>query len=568
MNLKALPSIFEEIAGLLEIKGENPFKIRAYRNAARVLSQIEDLEAIVRAKKLKEIDGIGEAISKKIEEYYEKGKISYYEDLKREIPPSLLELTKIPNLGPKKIKVLYEKLGVTNIGELEYAIKENRLLNLFRFGKKTQDRILSGIEFFKKHKDEFLLADVEEKSEKLKAYLIEKFPEAKIEVCGSVRRKREVVRDIDILFAGEKREDLLKLLSSLPESEGVLKRDFELAELRLFPGIKVEIRFLRKEDFPFALLYYTGSKEHLSSLDGLLKEKGITLSPNRFGPQRTEEEIYGSLGLDFIEPELREGFGEVEAALSKNLPKLIGLKDIKGVFHVHTDFSDGIDSIEDLVNFSKKMGFHYIGISDHSKSAHYAGGLSVEDLKRQWKLIDEINRREDSFYVFKGIECEILPDGSLDYPREILRQFDFVIASIHSHFQLEKKEQMKRLITAIRDPYVTILGHPTGRLLLSRDGYSVDMEEIIEVSAENGVIIELNASPYRLDIDWRYLKYAKEKGCLISINPDAHSKAALADTRYGVSMARKGWLEKKDVLNAKEIDEIRIFFSAKKKVAV
>lgn len=566
MNLNELPEIFEQIANLLEIKGENPFKIRAYRNAAQALLRVDDLERMIKEGKLKEINGIGQAISRKIEEYYKTGKMSYYEELKKELPLSLVELMKIPNLGPKRIKILYEKLGITNIGELEYACKENRLLTLFGFGKKTQDAILSGIEFLKKHKGKFLFVDVESQSNTIKKMLKEHFSHAKIEVCGSIRRKSEVVSDIDILVSGEEKQKILQFLLSSASFLKVISDDEEKTVIRLVSGIDLELRTANEEEFPYALFFLTGSKEHVSSIVDLFKKKGIDLTPSNpmIKKIRTEEEIYSYLGLDFIPPELREGRGEIEAAAKKELPVLMNWEDIKGVFHIHTNFSDGLDSIEELVEFSKKLGFQFIGISDHSKSAYYARGLKVEDLKRQWDLIDRINKKEDGFYVFKGIEADILVDGSLDYPDEVLSQFDFVIASIHSHFQLGRKEQTERIIRALDNPFVTIFGHPKGRLLLSREGYEVDMERIIEVSKKNGVILELNSSPFRLDIDWRYLKYAKENGVLISINPDAHSKEGILDTRFGLYMAQKGWLEKKDVLNTREVDELKAFFKSRR----
>ncbi|MCX7858193.1 MAG: DNA polymerase/3'-5' exonuclease PolX [Deltaproteobacteria bacterium] len=569
MNLKELPEIFENIAGLLEIKGENPFKIRAYQNAAKIISQIDGLEEKIKDKRLTEIKGIGEAIAKKIEEYYKTGSISYYDDLKRDFPLSLLELRKIPTLGPKKIKTLYEKLGITNIGELEYACKENRLLTLFRIGKRTQDRILKGIEFFKKHKDEFLLAETESQAEILRDSLKARFASSKVDICGSIRRKKEVVRDIDIITTLESREALNQFLGSFSETLTVISSDNEKTTLKLKSGVTAEIRRVKEEEYPYALLYFTGSDEHIAGLAPLFQKRGLNIWPIRATEKKqilkTEEEIYNAIGLDFIPPELREGYGEIEAAASKKLPELVKMEDIRGALHVHTNFSDGLDSLKILIDFSKGLGLEYIGISDHSRSAYYARGLKIENLKRQWALIDEINRSEDSFFVFKGIESDILPDGSLDYPDDVLKQFDFVIASIHSHFNLSKKEQMERIIKALKNPYVTIFGHPTGRLLLYRDGYSLDMEEIIEISINNGIVIELNASPYRLDIDWRHLKYAKNKGLLISINPDAHSKTGLSDIKFGVAMARKGWLEKKDVLNAKTSEEIKNFFNMRRR---
>jgi DNA polymerase (family 10) len=573
VTLKALPNIFEEIAGLLEIKGENPFKVRAYERAARVLMELDDLEKIIKEKRLKEIEGIGEAISKKIEEYYETGKISYHEELKKEIPLSLLELMKIPALGAKKIRTLHQKLGITDIGELEYACRENHLLALPGFGKKTQDRILSGIEFLKRHKDEFLLGEIEGIAEQIKESLSSNFKEAKVEICGSVRRKREVVKDIDLLITSPEEEKIREYLKSLPAIKAVILEDGHLTVLKLVTGINLELRTVREEEYPLALLYLTGNKDHIEGLRTLCEKMGLHLQPYRLSKGKetiklkSEDEFYDLLGLQFVPPELREGSGEIDAALGKKIPELVKEEDLKGIFHIHTDFSDGLDSIETLVGFAKKMGFQYIGISDHSGSAYYARGLKIEDLKRQWHLIDEINRREANFYVFKGIESDILPDGSLDYPPEILRRFDFVIASIHSHFKLDEKEQRERIITALKNPYVTIFGHPTGRLLLSREGYRIDLEEIIEISEKYGVVLELNSSPYRLDLDWRYLRRAKERNVIIAINPDAHSKAGLFDTKFGIAMARKGWLERKNILNTKNVDEIRNFFSERKRGA-
>ncbi|MCS7281135.1 MAG: DNA polymerase/3'-5' exonuclease PolX [Desulfobacterota bacterium] len=571
MNLTALPLIFEEIAALLEIKGENPYKVRAYQNAAKVLSQIDNLEELIIEGRLKKIEGIGEGLSRKIEEYYERGTISLYEELKREFPPSILELMKVPHLGPKRIRVIYEKLGITNLGELEYAIKENRLMTLFGFGKKTQEKILAGIEFLKKHQNEFLLVDAEPRALMLKEILKERFPLCRVEICGSIRRRKETVRDIDVLVGGESKEKVIEYLLRLPLIQGLIFEDENSAVFKTVSGINVEIRIAAPPEYAHLLLHLTGSENHIKKLKAHFKNEGLSLNPSsitngeKLITLNTEEEIYNFIGLQFIPPELREDMGELEAAKKNGLPELVKEEDIKGLFHVHSDFSDGIDPIEKIIEFCKKMGMEYVGISDHSRSAYYARGLKVEDLKRQWEIIDEINRKEESFYVFKGIESDILPDGSLDYPPEILRNFDFVIASVHSHFNLGIKEQTERIKKALENPYVTMLGHPTGRLLLSRKGYAVDMEEILRTAKERGIVIELNSSPYRLDMDWRYLKMTKSNGILISINPDAHSKTELTDLAYGVAIARKGWLEKKDVLNTRSSSELREFFLKKRK---
>jgi len=567
---KSIIEILKEIGTLLEIKGENPFKTNAYFNAAKTLSVTENLDDIIKTKRLKQIKGIGEALSQKIEEYSETGRIAYYEELKKEIPPSLIELTAIPNLGPKKIKILYDELGITNAGELEYACKENRLVTLSGFGEKTQKKILKGIEFIKMHKGEFLYGDIFGISEVIRDRFKTIVKQEFVEICGSIRRKREVVKNVDILVCGEDRERLSSFFVSMPEIEEVtLKGDTKIS-CRLITGIEADLRMVSEAEFSFALLYFTGSKEHNIRLRDISKKKGWNL--NEYGLfdgdnpiyLHSEEEIYRALNLSYIPPELREDMGEIEAAEEGMLPDLVMLDDIKGVFHIHTEFSDGMDSVEKMAYAAREMGFSYIGVSDHSKSAYYAGGLKVDDIYRQWEIIDELNESNKNFHIFKGIESDILPDGSLDYDEKILEGFDFVIASIHSNFNLKKDDQMKRILKAIENPYTNMLGHPTGRLLLSRDGYDVDMRTIIDAAAEYNVIIELNASPYRLDIDWRHLRYAKEKGVLISINPDAHSAGGLIEVLYGIGIARKGWQEKKDILNTRTILDIKDIFKNKR----
>jgi DNA polymerase (family X) len=570
MGNKSIPQILDEIAMLLEIKGENQFKTRAYYNASKTLSGIDNLEDIIREKRLREIKGIGEALSKKIEEYSETGKMAYFETLKQEVPESLLELTNIPNLGPKKIKVLYDELGITNAGELEYACKENRLIALPGFGEKTQQKILKGIEFIKSHKGDFLLGDVYPESEKIKERLETRVQPGFVEVCGSIRRRKETVKDIDILVAGENHEGLSAYFIAMPEIDEVLLAGDTKTSCRLKSGIEVDLRVVSPEAYPYALIYFTGSKEHNVRLRGISKKRGWKLNEYGFFEEdsfigfKTEEEIYNALGLSYIPPELREDTGEIEAAEQGKLPDLVRLKDVKGLFHIHTEFSDGVDTIERLRDEARKMGLSYIGISDHSRSAYYAGGLKVDKVFRQWEIIDRLNETSPDFYIFKGIESDILPDGSLDYDEEVLKGFDFIIASIHSNFNLDQEAQEKRILRAMENPYTTMLGHPTGRLLLSRDGYAVDMRNIIDGAAKYDVAIELNASPYRLDIDWRYMKYAKEKGVMISINPDAHAAAGLYEVLYGVGIARKGWQEKADVLNTRTAVEIMDIFKKRK----
>ena len=567
MQKKPVSDILENIAMLLEIKGENPFKSRAYYNAAKALSGITNLEELVKEKRLREIKGIGEALSQKIEEYSKTGTMAYYEELTRAVPESLLELMQIPNLGPKKIKVLYDELEITNIGELEYACKENRLIHLTGFGEKTQEKVLKGIEFFKRHKGEFLFGDVYQEAERIRQRLSTIVDPICAEVCGSIRRRKEVVRDMDILVAAENHEKITSFFVSMPEVDQVLVTGETKTSVRMKSGIEADLRVVTRQEFPYALVYFTGSKEHNVRLRGIAKKKGWKL--NEYGIFdgdnlvicKSEEEIYRALGLPYIPPELREDSGEIEAAEQDKLPSLIQHEDIRGIFHVHTDFSDGVDSLERMVEAAQKFGFSYLGVSDHSKTAYYAGGLKHDAILKQWEVIDTLNKKNSTFRIFKGIESDILSGGSLDYDDSILEGFDFVIASVHSGFTMKKDDMEERILKAMKNPYTTILGHPTGRLLLSRDGYQVDMMRIIDCAAQNHVILELNASPYRLDIDWRYLKYAKDKGVMISINPDAHAVAGLEEVFFGVNIARKGWQESKDILNTRDVNDIKEIFT-------
>jgi DNA polymerase (family 10) len=567
---KSVPQILEEIGMLLEIKGENPFKSRAYYNAAKTLSGIDNLDEIIRQKKLKEIKGIGEAIAGKIEEYVATGRMAYFEELTHDIPESLLELVQIPNLGPKKIRVLYDDLDITNVGELEYACRENRLVGLPGFGEKTQKKILHGIDDVKRHTGEYRGGHVYPVAYGIREKLQAIVEDGTVEVCGSIRRRKETVRDIDILVGGGDSNRVTSFFTSLPEVDEIIASGGTKTSCRLKSGIEADLRIVGKEEFPYALMYFTGSKEHNVRLRGIAKKKEYKL--NEYGlfkdeglvKLKDEEAIYRMLGLAYVPPELREDAGEIEAAERNGLPRLVEMADIKGTFHVHTEASDGVDSVEKIVEFAKRMGFAYVGISDHSKSAYYAGGLKVDDLRQQWRIIDAVNAREKNFRIFKGIESDILPDGNLDYDEDILKHFDFVIGSIHSNFNFRQSEQEARIVKAMENPYMTMLGHPTGRLLLSRDGYDIDMRTIVDAAARTGTIIELNASPYRFDIDWRHMKYTREKGVMISINPDAHIAAGLAEVLYGVGIARKGWQEKKDVLNTRTAAEVADIFRRRK----
>jgi DNA polymerase (family 10) len=386
-----------------------------------------------------------------------------------------------------------------------------------------------------------------------------------VEVCGSIRRRNEVVRDIDLLAAGAD-SDIGEYFASLPEVEEVIAGGGTKTSCRLVSGINADLRVVERDSFPCALVYFTGSKDHNVRLRGIAKKKGLLL--NEYGlfedgrpiAVGSEEDVYAALGLDYVPPELREDMGEVEAALAHGLPRLVNEADMKGTFHVHTAMSDGTDDLAGIARAARAMGLSYVGICDHSQSAGYAGGLKRDDVLRQWDAIDRFNGENGDFRFLKGIESEILPDGRLDYPDDLLAGFDFVVASVHSGFTMSRKDMEARIVRAMEKPYCTMLGHPTGRLLLAREGYQVDMARIIEAAAVSRVIMELNASPYRLDIDWRHLRRAQARGVMIAINPDAHSAGGLRELFYGIGIARKGWLEAGDVLNTRDVDAVLSLF--------
>ncbi len=558
--------ILEDIAVLLELTGENPFKSRAYINAARNLEKVEsDLGEVVRQGKIYEIEGIGDAIGKKIVELMTTGKLEYYENLKTSVPSGHLEMLKISGLGPKKIHVLYEQLGIKTIGELEYACHENRLVELKGFGKKSQENILAGIEKLKVYKERRLYAEVEGQAEALLKSLKEYKDISAVSIGGSLRRGNETVKDIDILASSSNPEKLAQAFANLDQVASVIASGETKVSVNLKSGVNADLRIVTKDEFPYALHHFTGSKEHNTAMRGRAKDMGIKM--NEYGLFRgeknilcrSEEDIFSALNLQFIPPELRENMGEIEAAEKNTLPKLVEEKDVQGLFHIHTSFSDGTDTLESIVLAAKKMGLKYIGISDHSRSAYYAGGLKVEDIQRQHELIDNLNDKHVPFYIFKGTEADILPDGSLDYDEEILARFDFVIAAVHSNFNMSAIEMTGRIKKALQNNYTTMLAHPTGRLLLSREPYALNIMEIIDAAAQFGKALELNANPHRLDLDWRNCIHAKKRGVKIAINPDAHQTAGLQDISFGIKIARKGWLEKGDCLNCLNLKGMKAY---------
>ena len=574
INKSLIIQALEEMAVLLELKGVNPFKVRAFSNASRILQGYTgDFDQLIREQKITDIKGIGTGIASFITEIASTGLSEELIQLKNEVPAGVLQMLKIPGLGPKKAKALWENLNIKSIGELEYACLENRLIDLSGFGIKSQEKIQKGIEQVKKYSNLHLISHIRIEADKLFQSL-KNFPGVhRCELAGSLRRWKETARDIDIVISIEPndREKIIQFFVTHPEIETITGKGETKCSGILKSGINVDMRLVSDTEFPYALHHFTGSKEHNVALREAAKK--LNLKMNEYGlfdaagkniVCKDESEIFKQLGLSYIAPELRENYGEIESAGKNALPDLVSMKDIRGVIHVHSTHSDGLNTIEELAGAAQDRGFEYLVISDHSKSAVYANGLSEERIFKQFEEIETLNKSLKNFKIFKSIECDILIDGNLDYSDDILQLFDLVIISIHSRFQMTESQATERMLKAMENSYVTIIGHPTGRLLLAREGYPIDMNKIIDAAAARQISIELNANPHRLDIDWRLLKHAKEKGVQISINPDAHRIEGFNDIQYGVGIARKGWLSPADVLNTRTTQQLQKFIDARK----
>jgi len=574
MDKKQVAAILEEIATLLEFKGENPFKTRAYNNAARALDGLtEDLAELVASHRLREIKGIGEAISEKITELVTTGRLKYYDDLRADFPAGLLDLLRIPGLGSKKAKKLFDALKITSIEALEKACQEDRLIDLEGFGKKSQEKFLEGIRQVREFSSRHLFHHTLEVATPL-FEVVRRHPKViRAELAGSLRRCKETIKDIDIVASCKDadRPAIMEAFTKFPGVRNIIAKGETKSSVLLEKGIPADLRLLSDEEYPYLLHHSTGSAEHNVAMRSHALKRGIKMSDyglfkgNKLIRCKDEAEIFAALGMSYVPPEMRENMGEIEAALNDEIPELIEKKDLRGVLHCHSTHSDGANSLREMAEATKKLGFEYLGICDHSMSVAYARGLSPERVKAQQKEIDKLNAEMKNFRIFKGTECDILPDGKLDYPEKILESFDFVVASIHSSMNMTEEKATNRLIKAMEHPAVRIIGHPTGRLLLGREGYPINHRKVIDAAAAHGVCIEINASPHRFDLDWRYCKYARDKGVLISINPDAHSIDGLADTFYGVGIARKGWLRRQDVLNKKSTKEIEKWFGKRRK---
>ena len=629
MDKAAIADVLEKIATLLELKGENPFKIRAYTNAARSIETFGgNLGDLKDEETLEKIPGIGKAIAAKIKELVETGSLRFFEDLRSEFPAEILELFSLPGLGAKKIKALYEQVGVSSIAQLQTACEAGRVAELPGFGKTTQEKLCQAIADRTKHAGSFRFGSIAAEAETLQDDL-RAHPDA-LHVCiaGSYRRKKEVVRDLDFIVATTAPTEVTAMFVQHPLVESVIAQGPTKSSVRLRSGIQCDLRVVSGAEYPFALNYFTGSKEHNIVVRNRALQRGWTLNEYRLAPAETNEarsagilpvgttgvspvdvadktagkipvgptgetpvlrtaasrgrkerhrpekipevreeaDLYRALDLDYIPPELRENCGEFEAAAAKTLPRLVEAENLRGTFHCHTTASDGHNSLEEMAAAAQALGLQYLGIADHSRSSIQARGLDAQRLLSQVAAIRKLNREFENFRLFAGVECDILRDGALDFEDEVLAELDYVVASVHSAFTLSEADMTRRIIRAMSSPFVTMLAHPTGRLLLKRDPYAVDIPAIIEAAVETGTWIEINAAPKRLDLDWRWWPLAKEKGVKCVINPDAHRTERLQELWFGIGVARKGWLTKADVMNCLPLGKIEDELGRKRKV--
>jgi DNA polymerase (family 10) len=567
MDKKAVAEVLEQIAAFLELKGENPFRIRAFRTAARAIGSFPgDLRQGLEDGSLAATKGVGPATLQIAAELAATGRASLLDELREQIPPGLVEMLAISGLGVAKIRQIHEALGIDSLPELEAAALDGRLARLPRFGQKTSENILKGIAYLRQASAFRLSHHAAEEAEGLRLALARLPGVTAAVVAGDVRRRSEVVRDLVIvLVADVPPAELFRRLNEVPGVHEFAGQDERRLTLRFAGGASAQIVVSTPVNAGAVLVQATGSEAHLKDLaergvaQGFVVTGAALWRGSEFVPTPDEESFYRALGLPLVPPELREGRGEVAAAAGGTLPPLLRREDLRGFLHCHTTYSDGSTGVEELARACRAAGYQYLGITDHSQSAAYAGGLKADDLQRQAAEIDEVNARLEGFRVLKGIEADILQDGRIDYDDRVLADLDFVIASVHSRFNMAEPEMTARMLAAMDNPYLTVIGHPTGRLLLSRDPYGIDLDAVIEKAAATGVALEINADPHRLDLDWRILHRARAAGATISIGADAHNLAGIANVEYGVGMARKGWLGPADILNARPVDEFLAF---------
>ena len=567
MDKKAVAHVLEQIASFLELKGENPFRIRAFRAAARSVATLSaDLRTALDDGTLAATKGIGPATLQIIGELVRTGRASMLEELREQVPPGLIEMLSVSGLSVAKIRQIHDVLGVDSLPELEAAARDGRLAALPRFGRKTSDNILKGIAFLRQASAFRLYHHAAEEAAGLERALARLPGVMATFVAGDVRRRREVVRELTlVVVADQPPAELFRRLNQLPGVAEFAGQDERRVTLRFAGGATAQVVVTTPVNAGAVLVQATGSEEHLRDLAEHALARGFGLQGaalwrgSSFVPTPDEQRLYEALGLAWVPPELREGRGEIERALRGPFPRLLEREDLHGFLHCHTGFSDGSNTVEQLALACRAAGYSYIGITDHSQAAAYAGGLKPGDLARQAEEIDAVNARLDGIRVLKGIEADILQDGRVDYDEATLAGLDFVIASVHSRFNMSRDEMTTRILAAMDNPFLTIIGHPTGRLLLSRDPYELDLDRIIDKAATAGVALEINADPHRLDLDWRVLGRARDAGVMISIGADAHSLAGLDNVAYGVGVARKGGLVAADVLNCRPVDDFLAF---------
>ena len=559
MTNKEVIALLEEISLLLNLAGENSFKSRAYTQVARQIEGLEEpVETLVYEKRLREIKGVGDALEQKITEFVSTGALDYHQKLRSQFPPTLFDLFGIPGLGPKRIKQIYDELQIQSLDMLEEACNNGSLAELKGFGPKMLKKLSRGIKFSRLHQGEHHFDKAYAEAIRIKEFLSQEPSIIRIELAGSLRRCKEIVKDVDIIVSSSDPEAIMKRFVEDDHVVDITGHGKTKSSVLLSSGIGADLRVVSDEQFPYALAHFTGSKEHNVVMRQRAKERNLKL--NEYGlfegevnhPCATESDIYTALGLPFIQPELREDRGEFSL---EDTPTLIESSDLRGVIHCHSTYSDGQNSMKDMAHAAQALGYEYLTITDHSQSAGYAGGLQPYRVAQQHREIDTLNTAFDNFQLIKGIESDIRADGSLDYEEDVLKTFELIIASVHSNLDMNEEEATTRMLKAIENPYTHILGHPTGRLLLKRQGYPLNYEKIFDACVDNGVAIEINANCRRLDMDWRYLRQARDKGIQLCISPDAHSTDAIEFMRYGIGIARKGWLAPQDILNHLTADE-------------
>ncbi|MCF6200529.1 MAG: DNA polymerase/3'-5' exonuclease PolX [Hydrogenimonas sp.] len=560
-----IADIFNQMADMLEIKGENPFKVRAYRNAARTIQNLgRSLDDLVKGgMDLTKLPGIGADLCEAITEILKTGKFSKLEDLKKEMPEGLDKLLAIEGLGPKRIRELYDNFGIASLEDLAKVAKSGEIYRLKGFGPKLVEKILKGVTLAKKAGRRFRFDVAKPFADDLKSYLESFEGVIKVEVAGSYRRKKETVGDLDILVIAKNWEEISERFVQYDRVKEVVSKGPTRSTVILKNDLQVDLRSVAKESYGSALHYFTGSKAHNIKIRKMAAERGWKINEygvfegdKRLGGE-SEKELYRLMGLAYIEPELREDRGEVEAAMHSKLPKLVKLEDIRGDLHTHSDWTEGHASIKSMAEAAKKLGYDYIAVTDHSRHLTIAKGLDEKRLREQIELIDNLNEKIEGITILKGLECDILEDGSLDMPDSVLKELDIVLGAVHYKFSLSKKEQTKRVVKAMQNRYFNILAHPTGRIIGHRNAYDIDIFEVFRACKSEGTYLELNAQPERLDINDIYAKEAKEKGVKLSVSTDSHDPMSLSFMEYGINQARRGWIEREDLLNTRSLKELK-----------